>query len=170
MRVLFALAPAAFNGIGAMIMVWYPLSEARHRKIRKGVACHAEGLAALDPITGETLNPVDQRSVEEETGCFLDFFSARELSRYLAKGTPPVFAAILWVVGCSALCVGFVFLAWTRIEGVESNPGALPTLAIVAAGLSLTGAIFHLLRVGPARQFGQSPVGKDVVERHLRGS
>jgi GPH family glycoside/pentoside/hexuronide:cation symporter len=169
LRVLFALVPAAFNGIGATIMFWYPLSEARHRKIREGVARHAEGLAALDPITGETLNPVDQRSVEEETGWFLDFFSAWELSRYLAKGTPPLLAAILWVVGCSALCVGFVFLAWTRIEGVESDPGALPTLAIVAAGLSLTGAIFHLLRVGPARQFGQSPVGKDVVECHLRG-
>ena len=168
MRVLFALVPAAFNGIGASIMWWYPLSEKNHRKIRDGVARHAEGLDAQDPITGKTLKPIQHRTVDEGTGWYLDFFSARELSQYTAKGTQPLMGATMWTLGFSALCVGFVLLASTRIEGFDSDPGPVPTLSIVAAGLSLTGAIFHLLRIKPAREFAESPVDKKVVESHLR--
>jgi len=168
MRVLFALVPAAFNGIGASIMWWYPLSEKNHRKIRDGVARHAEGLDAQDPITGKTLKPIQHRTVDEGTGWYLDFFSARELSQYTAKGTQPLMGATMWTLGFSALCVGFVLLASTRIEGFDSDPGPVPTLSIVAAGLSLTGAIFHLLRIKPAREFAESPVDKNVVESHLR--
>ena len=168
MRVLFALVPAAFNGIGASIMWWYPLSEKNHRKIRDGVARHAEGLDAQDPITGKTLKPIQHRTVDEGTGWYLDFFSARELSQYTAKGTQPLMGATMWTLGFSALCVGFVLLASTRIEGFDSDPGPVPTLSIVAAGLSLTGAIFHLLRIKPARKFAESPVDKNVVESHLR--
>ena len=54
------------------------------------------------------------------------------------------------------------------IEGVDADPGPLPTLSIVAAGLSLTGAIFHLLRIKPARKFADSPQDRNVVESHLR--
>ncbi len=168
MRVLFALVPAAFNLVGASIMWWYPLSEKNHRKIREGVAQHVEGLDALDPITGKVLKPIQHRSVDEETGWFLDFFSARELASYVAKGTPPLLGVILWTLGCGALSVGFTLLAWTRIEGVDADPGPLPTLSIVAAGLSLTGALFHLLRIKPARKFVQAPVDRTVVESHLR--
>ena len=168
MRVLFALVPAAFNCVGAAIMWWYPLSEKNHRKIREGVARHAEGLDALDPIVGKTLSPIQHRSVYDETGWYQDFFSARELSGYVAKGTPPLLGATLWTLGCGTLCVGFVLQAWTRIEGFDSDPGPLPTLSIVAAGLSLTGAIFHLLRIKSARKFAESPVDKNVVESHLR--
>jgi len=168
MRVLFALVPAAFNGIGASIMWWYPLSEKNHRKIRDGVARHAEGLDAQDPITGKTLKPIQHRTVDEGTGWYLDFFSARELSQYTAKGTQPLMGATMWTLGFSALCVGFVLLASTRIEGFDSDPGPVPTLSIVAAGLALTGAIFHLLRIKPARKFAESPVDKNVVESHLR--
>ena len=168
MRVLFALVPAAFNGVGAAIMWWYPLSERNHRKIREGVALHAAGLDAQDPITGKTLKPIQHRTVDERTGWYLDFFSARELSQYAAKGTQPLVGATMWTLGFSALCVGFVLLASTRIEGFDSDPGPVPTLSIVAAGLSLTGAIFHLLRIKPARKFAESPADKNVVESHLR--
>ena len=86
----------------------------------------------------------------------------------MAKGTPPLLGATLWTLGCGALCVGFVLLAWTRIEGFDADPGLLPTLSIVAAGLSLTGVIFHLLRIKSARKFAESPVDKNVVKSHLR--
>lgn len=168
MRVLFALVPATFNLIGAAIMWWYPLSETNHRKIREGVARHAEGLDALDPIAGKMLRPVPHRGVDEETGWYLDFFSARELSRYVAKGTSPLLGAVSWTLACSALCVGFVLLARSGIESFDSDPGPFPTLSIVAAGLALTGAIFHLLRINPARRFSASPIAKNVVENHLR--
>lgn len=168
MRVLFSLVPATFNLIGAGLMWWYPLSERNHRKIREGVALHAEGLDALDPIAGKTLRPTQHRDVDEETGWYLDFFSTRELYRYVAKGTPPLPGAIASTFAYATACVGFALLALTRVEGFDSDPGPIPTLSIVAAGLSLTGAIFHLLRIKPARRFADSPIDKAVVERHLR--
>ncbi|MDH3200871.1 MAG: hypothetical protein OEM15_08265 [Myxococcales bacterium] len=95
-------------------------------------------------------------------------FAARELSRYVSHGTPPLCRAILRTLGSCALCVGFVLLASTRIKGFDSDPGAVPTLSIVAAGLSLTGAIFHLLRIKPALKLSALTVDKSVVESHLR--
>lgn len=50
----------------------------------------------------------------------------------------------------------------------SADPGPLPTVSIVAAGLSLTGALFHFLRIKPARKFAESPVDKNVVESYLR--
>lgn len=168
MRILFALVPAAFNGIGTGIMWWYPLSERNHRAIREGIARHEQGLDALDPITGVTLPPVGGRAVPEETSWFLDFFSRRELRRYVTAGVSPVASTIAWTVGSAMLSLGFVGLATGSISSAEAEPGPLPTLSIVAAGLCLTSALFHGLRIGPAKRLAATRVDTTIVERHLR--
>ncbi|MGB5811064.1 MAG: MFS transporter [Polyangiales bacterium] len=167
MRVLFSLVPAALNAIGAAIMWWYPLSEHNHLKIRAGVARHAAGLPAVDPITAISLPPASNRSVDEDVGWFLDFFSTRELTRYARSGASPKVSALSQTLCFGAASFGFAGLAASQVEGFDRDPGALPTLAIVAAGLCLTGALFHGMRIRPALRFEASPVDPGVVERHL---
>jgi GPH family glycoside/pentoside/hexuronide:cation symporter len=164
---LFALVPAACNGLGVAIMWWYPLSEARHAAIREGVQRHAAGQDAVDPLTGRTLPPPGRRGVDEDTGWFLDHFSRGELRAYADGGRSPLPRVLGAAGACLALTLGAVALATQLVGDLSEEPGAGPVLAIVGAGLSLAALIFQLLRVRPAVQLQHEPVASDVVRRHL---
>lgn len=164
LHVLFALVPAAFNLIGVAIMWWYPLSEARHAKIREGVRKHERGEAAEDPITGALLLPPTTRGAGEEAAWYLDNFSVRELRAWSERGVPPILSVLAWTLGSLAVMTIAGAYALSRIEGFAEDPGALPTLSIVVVGLSLTVAIFHALRIRPALTMR---FGRDLACRHL---
>ncbi|MDH5670745.1 MAG: MFS transporter [Myxococcales bacterium] len=167
LRIIFALVPAFFNLIGFAIMWFYPLSEENHRKIREGVGAHAAGRDALDPITGAILPPPGRRAVPEDTAWFLDVFSRRELRAYAERGRAPLMSVVGWCAFSCGLCVAAVFFAVTRIPGFDSDPGPLPALSIVVAGLSLTALFFHALRLRPAMRLRSEPVERELVQRHL---
>lgn len=166
LQILFALVPAAFNAVGVAIMWWYPLSEANHAKIREAVARHARGEDAEDPITGKVLPPAGRRAVDEDAAWALDFFSKRELRAYVARGVPPLASVWAWLASCALLSGAAGAIAVSRISGFDRDPGPVPSLAFVVAGMSLAGAIFHALRLRPAARMKADP---DVVRRHLAG-
>ncbi len=167
LRVLFAIVPAVFNTVGSLVMWWYPLSERNHALIREGVAQHARGADALDPITKRVLPPPNRRSVDEATGWFLDSFSRRELRALGERGRRPLVSVILWAAAFATLVVSVTWFGMTHVGSFSRDPGPLPALAIVVAGLGLAGMVFHLLRVRPALQLSRETPPKEIVLRHL---
>lgn len=167
LRVLFALVPAFFNGIGLSLMWWYPLGEREHEQVRAGVERHREGLSAYDPITGQTLPPPGQREVPDEVSWFLDTFSARELRRYVRKGALPLPAVVAWTGVFAVATVVFSSAVLLKVLDLERDPGPAPTVFLLLMGLSLAGTVFHALRIQPARRFARQPVAREQVERHI---
>lgn len=167
LRLLFAVVPALLNAVGLALMWWYPLHERAHLAIREGIARHAAGEDALDPITGQMLPPPQRRSVDEATAWFLDNFSPHELQRSVEQ---PASALRSVLVRCAAFALVMalaIAFAVSRVESVDINPGPLPALAIVLAGVCLTGLMFHALRIGPARRLQGRPPAPAVIAMHL---
>ena len=80
-RALLGLVPAAFASL-ALVIAWrFPITERVHRAIQDGIERHAQGEPAVDPLTGELLQPPGLREVDERTGWLLDHFSGAH--RYL---------------------------------------------------------------------------------------
>lgn len=167
-RSLFALLPGVFNLLGLVVMLWYPLSEARHRAIRAGIARHEQGLSARDPITGRDTPPPAEREVSAETAWFLDNFSRRELARLARNPEAGLLAPVWRAVGLSALAlVACVVAATVSFDSLAHRPGPLMVAAVVAAGFALTAMLFQLLRVRPAMRLAASPPSREEIERHL---
>lgn len=167
-RILYALVPATLNAIGLSIMAWYPLSEARHTEIRAAIARHAQGESVVDPITGEPLPPPDRRSVDEETAWLLDSFSITELGRIAEGGARRVRAQILaqaaaWLAVTAALLAGL----FATLDSLEREPGPIPSLLVVAAGLTFTAALFHAARLPAAGRLMEQPVAPAILHEHI---
>jgi GPH family glycoside/pentoside/hexuronide:cation symporter len=167
LRLLFAVLPPALNIIGFSIMLWYPLTEAKHREIRAAIARHAGGESVIDPITGRELLPPDRRGVDEATGWFLDFFSKKELQASLAGERRVLLSVITWGASLTALAAIAMLYAIEHVSGLTHDPGPKPSLAIVFAGMCFAGALFHVLRIRPALRFVRQPPRRDVIVRHL---
>lgn len=170
-KFLYALVPAMLNALGLSIMWWYPLSEKRHAKIREGVALHAKGESAIDPITGQSLPPPGQRSVDEDTAWLLDYFSGRELRQIAAGRLGRVTLGVwTWILASAAASAGLLSVAVAAIDNLETDPGPIPSLAIIGAGLALTAALFHLGRVRPLRRLRRQVINADTIARHLQAT
>jgi GPH family glycoside/pentoside/hexuronide:cation symporter len=167
-RVLMALVPAAFSALSLLIALGFPISRAVHEEIRAGIAAHARGEAARDPLTGAVILPADRRGTDEATGWLLDHFSRRELDHALRRG-PATLArdAALAAAGFLALGLGAAALAARGARNVDHGPGPVAVLAIVAAGLSLAALAFHALRIRPALRLRRHPLPPDVLRAHL---
>lgn len=168
LRLLYSVFPAAFFAVGLWIMTKYPISEAIHLKIREGIAAHARGESAPDPLTGEMLLPVGKRPVDEDTGWFLDYFSRGELRRMIRSGTDRAVWEVLRAAAIAlALCITSTWMAINAITGVAEPTGPLAVFAVLFAGLSFTFFLFEILRFGSARQIVSTPVPKEVLAEHL---
>jgi GPH family glycoside/pentoside/hexuronide:cation symporter len=171
LRVLFALVPAAFNAIGLSIMWWYPLTEAVHRDVLRGIDAHRRGESATDPLTGAIIAPVAHRAVSEDTAWFLDHFSRGELEA-AARGRPG--RVVLRTVGLLALFVALVIgsaaYAYASVATLETKPGVDATVAVVVSGLSLAGVLFQLLKLRRARELGSRGVAPGTIRAHLDAS
>ncbi len=167
-RAIFALAPA-FCAVLSFVIAWrYPITEEVHRAIREGVELHAEGCTATDPMTGETVPPLDGRIVDEETGWFLDYFSPGELRRYLAHGpATPLRDVRLAAAASIAVTIGAGFVAVNEMRGISSSPGAMASIAVVTSGFALAIFVFHLLRLSAARKLGAGSIAPELVRAHL---
>lgn len=167
-RTLHALVPAALNAVGLSIMWWYPLTEARHAAVREGVVAHARGEAATDPITGAHLPSPSARAVDEATAWRLDSLSFAELRRMANGAGAGLTARIAAAAGCWLLvAVAILAAALPALQNLQSDPGPLPTLAIVAAGMALTVALFHAARLPEARRLLRAPPATETLRAHL---
>lgn len=168
-RVLFALVPAAFAGLG-FLMAWrFPITEAVHRRILEGIARHRAGRTVRDPLTGRTLPPPGESEVPEELGWFLDHFSGRELVRAVETGCRSAVRDAWRAVILSAGSLAVLALAAARdISRTGEDPSLWAAPLVAGAGLALTALAFHALRVGPAHRLRRAPPPAEVIRAHLR--
>jgi GPH family glycoside/pentoside/hexuronide:cation symporter len=166
-RAIFAFGPACFGLIAFAVACFYPISESVHRRIQEGIAAHARGETALDPLTGRLVPPPSER-VEVELGWFLDHFSRGELERSLLRGPGIlVLDTARWLLAALGLAAGGVLVAAAQIADLQHEPGFLAVLAVVAAGFAVTAALHHALRLRAALAFRRSPPAEGAVRQHL---
>ncbi|MCA9716045.1 MAG: MFS transporter [Myxococcales bacterium] len=165
LRIMFAVFPALFDAAALLVMLLYPLSETIHARVRVLVAQRAAGETVVDPISGLTLSPQDEAA---QAGAIrLDQFSRRELTRFASDGRSPRGSVILWTSLSGAAAAAGAALVFTLVPDIQTDPGPLPTLVIIATGLATTAMGFHLLRLRPAREMSREPVERARVEQHL---
>ncbi|HEY6419980.1 MAG TPA: MFS transporter [Candidatus Binataceae bacterium] len=170
-RAIFALAPAVFGALSFLIAWRYPITAEIHRDILDGVERHARGESATDPLNGGLVAPPHARQVDESVGWFLDNFSEGELRRYLGKGAlSPV--RDVWIAAGASIGVMVVaaYMALIRMRSLATDPGAVASLCVVAAGFALAVFLFHLMRLKPARELAAGKVSTAVVRAHLAES
>ena len=167
-KAIFALTPAFFSTLAFFIAWRFAIDEGVHRAILQGIAQHQLGENAVDPLTGAVLAPPAGRAVEEETSWFLDYFSRRELARFLGRGRESIVRDVwLAAVAAMSVCAGAGLLVAGKVTTLGVDPGPIPVLAIVISGFAFAVGVFHLLRIGAARQLAAGTVSNDVVRAHL---
>jgi MFS family permease len=180
-RILYALVPAACATVAFFLARLYNVTQEVHGKIRAGIAAHARGEDAVDPLTGRMVPPPSARAVDPETAWFLDNFSPGELRSVLASGPGGLRARVaLKMAACAALSAGAVALCLATFRvtyelgmapvNSAANAGLLPVFSVVVAGFALTGAAFHALRLGPAAQLARQPIAPELLRAHLAQS
>ncbi len=123
---------------------------------------------ATDPLSGRVISPPNARGVDEATGWFLDYFSPRELRRFLKEGArAPVRDVAIVAFSALAVSVAAAILAIERMGGASSDPGAITSLSVVTAGFALAIFLFHMLRFGPARRLASGAISPAMVRAHL---
>ncbi|MGH7781906.1 MAG: MFS transporter [Candidatus Binataceae bacterium] len=167
-KAIFALAPAICGALSFLIAWRYPITAEIHHAILAGVELHNQGLPALDPLSGRIISPPNARGVDEATGWFLDYFSPRELRRFLKEGARAPVRDVAVAAG-SAIAVSIIaaILAIQRMSGATSDPGTVGSLSVVTAGFALAIFLFHMLRLGPARRLASGTVSPAMVRAHL---
>jgi glycoside/pentoside/hexuronide:cation symporter, GPH family len=166
-RAIFALTPATCSVLSFLIARHFPITQAIHNAILDGIDRHTHGEDALDPLTG-VMVPPPRPGPDDDVGWFLDYFSSGELRRYLAKGASQPVRDVLTVaaisIGVSVLSVIYVL---HRVSSLSTDPGAMTSVIVVAAGLALAIFAFHMMRLGPARRLAAGEVSAEVIRAHL---
>ena len=167
-RAIFALTPAVFSTL-ALLSAWrFAIDERAHRAIIAGIERHRRGESAEDPLTGAILPPPAGRTVDDDTGWFLDHFSTRELRRVANADASSVVPAVWRAAGGAlAVCIGAIVVVARTVTSLQADPGPLPVLAIVTCGFAFAVCMFHLLRLSAARRLATGVVSADVVRAHL---
>jgi GPH family glycoside/pentoside/hexuronide:cation symporter len=167
-RAIYGLAPCATALLAMLISRRFPITEAVHRELLVGIEAHRRGESARDPLTGKLLPPPSERSVDEDTGWFLDHFTPGELRRALARGTGALGRDAWRALAVSvAVCVGGFGVAFASISDLETEPGALAVVGLPFSGLALAAALFHAIRVRAAARARRVGIAPAVVRAHL---
>jgi glycoside/pentoside/hexuronide:cation symporter, GPH family len=171
-RAIFALGPATFATLSFIIARRYPLTEGAHRQILAGINLHQQGDAALDPLTGQMVAPPARRQVDEDTGWFLDYFSAGELRNFVTKGPAAPLRDVMMRAGISiAVSLGSALWVAHQLRIIRpDDSGAIISMVVVAGGFAFALFLFHLMRLGPARRLASGVISDDIVRAHLAES
>ncbi|HLI79923.1 MAG TPA: MFS transporter [Candidatus Binataceae bacterium] len=171
-RIIFALGPATFATLSYLIARSYPLDERIHNEILEGIELHQRGESAEDPLTGQLVAPPKGREVDEDTGWFLDYFSASELLHYVESGPRVPMRDVLMRAAIS-IAIGATSAVWTihRLHTIRhGDSGTAISLVVVLGGFAFAMFLFHLMRLGPARRLASGEVSRDIVLAHLKES
>ena len=167
-KAIFALAPAICGALSFLIAWRYPITRKIHRAILAGIELHNQGQPASDPLSGKLISPPNARGVDEATGWFLDYFSARELRRFLKDGArAPVRDVAVAAGSAISISIAAAILAIERMDAVTADPGTIGSLSVVTAGFAFAIFLFHMLRLGPARQLASGMISPAMVRAHL---
>ncbi len=167
-RSIFALAPAASAVVAFSIACLFPITQDVHARIWAGIEAHKRGESAPDPLTGEALTPPAQRGVGEDAGWFLDHFSKGELRRALASGPDSLVRdAAFWLGASLLLCVAGTVYVLESVRSLAEEPGLLPVLALVIAGLTFNAVVFHLVRLRAALAHRRRPFDAAILRAHV---
>ncbi len=165
---IFSLAPATFGLLSLVIFLAFPIREHLHNEILAAIQKHKRGEAALDPLTGVLIPPPNDRGIDEETGWFLDHFSARELSRALRSGAATLVRSS---ATAAAVSIGLSLLGfWLVVNGLgdlNERPGLTTTLEVVVGGFGFTAFIYHLVRLRAAWRMRSQPVPDETLRAQL---
>jgi glycoside/pentoside/hexuronide:cation symporter, GPH family len=166
-RAIFTLTPATCSALSFLIARRFPITQTVHAAILDGIAAHARGEDAVDPMTGVIIAP-PKPGRDDDTSWFLDNFSKGELKRYLADGGSRPVRDVLTVATISiGVSIASVIYVLHRVHSLSTNPGAMTSVIVVAGGLALAIFAFHLLRLGPARRLAAGEIPADVVRAYL---
>ncbi len=166
-RAIFALGPAICAALSFLIARRFPITENIHNQILEGIELHERGQVAVDPLTRAVVPP-PKPGHDEDVGWFLDYFSSGELKRYLTRGaSQPVRDVITMAAVSISITIISVIYVLERVRSLSTDPGAMMSLIVVAAGLALAIFVFHLMRLGPARRLAAGEIPADVVRAHL---
>jgi GPH family glycoside/pentoside/hexuronide:cation symporter len=167
-RSIYGLAPATIAFVAMYVSSRFPLTEAVHRAVLEGVAAHARGESARDPLSGKLLAPPSDRGLDEDTGWFLDHFSPGELRRALTRGFGNLERdSITALAAAGLICFGSAGAAWHSVSGLAEEPGAFSVLSVALAGLALAAACFHAIRIGAARRAQHAGLSPSQLQAHL---
>ncbi len=170
-RAIFSLAPATTALIAFGVACFFPINEAIHRAIWAGIEAHKRGESATDPLTGVVLPPPSNRGVDEETGWFLDHFTAGELRRVLSDGASVLVRdTIGWCLISLGLCGVGVMYTLEAVRDLSEEPGLLAVVAIVVAGIAFSTAVFHAVRVRAALLHRRRPIDSAILRAHIRAN
>ena len=169
-RLLYAGVPGTMMLAAIFIAVRYPIDERVHRATLEGIAAHNRGEAATDPITGRSIDPPDDRGLDEDTGWFLDHFSVGELKRALSAGSRR--AARLRYDTRVATAVSCLFLlaagmGTAALFDLADQPGIGVLTLVLLGGVSLTAIGFHAVRIRAAAGDRPDEIAPEQVRRHL---
>lgn len=170
-RLMFVLLPFLSYLFGLLVKFRFPIkSRAVSDQISRGIALHALGHAATDPVTG-SLVPCPKLDPHEEAALWaFEPFAQHELELFralghgaltrhslrLAQGSVAFAIAMLGVV-----CGTFNLLSHRRLS-------VLPVLAVILLGLGVTLAAVHTARWLQARALQQQRPQKGTVAFVLR--
>jgi len=167
-RSIFALAPAATALIAFGFACFFPITQAVHGEIRAGIEAHKRGESAVDPVNGGRLQPPSDRGVGEDAGWFLDHFSKGELRRTLGSGPATLVRdAAFWLGVSLLLCVLGTLYVFETVRSLSAEPGLLPVLALVVAGLTFNAVVFHLVRLRAALVHLRRPFDPAILRAHV---
>ena len=167
-RSIFALAPAATALIAFGFACFFPITQAVHGEIRAGIEAHKRGESAVDPVNGGRLQPPSDRGVGEDAGWFLDHFSKGELRRTLGSGPATLVRdAAFWLGVSLLLCVLGTLYVFETVRSLSAEPGLLPVLALVVAGLTFNSVVFHLVRLRAALVHLRRPFDPAILRAHV---
>ena len=118
------------------------------------------------------LPPPNDRGVDEDTGWFLDHFTlGRAAPR--ARATAPRRSCATRSAGCAvslALCGAGAFYTFEAVRDLSEEPGLLPVVAIVVAGVAFSMALFHAIRVRAAILYRRRPIDPAILRAHIRSN
>ncbi|MGD8417327.1 MAG: MFS transporter [Pseudomonadales bacterium] len=165
-RAIFGLGPASAAAIAFCVGTLYPISRKVHEQIWEGIEQLRRGEAATDPINGHRIPPYSERHADEDDGWYLDHYTTGELKLVLQRGIDALRRRILLLQAASGVALVVSCLAVAGEVHLDSKPGIMAVLYVVAAGLAIAALGFHFVRwraVGRLKN-----VDTQTIESHIR--
>jgi GPH family glycoside/pentoside/hexuronide:cation symporter len=165
-RAIFGLAPATTASIALILGLLYPISRKVHQQIWDGIDKLKNGESAIDPINGHRILPYSERHEDEDQGWYLDHYTSGELRLMIDRGIGALRTRLLLLQLASLSLLILSVVAVTGEVQLDSEPGIMAVLYVVAAGLGLSATCFHLIRFRAAA--GLDAVPQAAIEHHIR--
>ena len=165
-RLMFVLLPFLSYLSGLLVKIRFPIkSRASSDQISRGIALHALGHAATDPVTG-VLVPCPSLEPPEEAALWaFESFSQHELELFRALGPGALTRhSLRWAQGSAAFAAAMLGVVGGTFSLLSHRRlSVLPVLAVILLGLGATLAALHTARWLQARAVQRRKPKPEVV-------